>query len=118
VAVGRAIVRKPAVSLFDEPLSNLDAKLRVKMRAEFFKLRDHLQTTIIFVTHDQVEAMIMGTNIRVMKFGPMTSMIISMHGSISREKHSGVRCVFMKRIHLTSESKQILNIKSDGKGKI
>jgi len=69
VAVGRAIVRKPAVFLFDEPLSNLDAKLRVQMRAELSKLHDRLQTTIIYVTHDQVEAMTMGTKIVVMKDG-------------------------------------------------
>jgi len=69
VAVGRAIVRKPAVFLFDEPLSNLDAKLRVQMRAELSKLHDRLQTTIIYVTHDQVEAMTMGTKIVVMKEG-------------------------------------------------
>jgi multiple sugar transport system ATP-binding protein len=69
VAVGRAIVRKPAVFLFDEPLSNLDAKLRVQMRAELSKLHDRLQTTILYVTHDQVEAMTMGTKIVVMKDG-------------------------------------------------
>lgn len=69
VAVGRAIVRKPAVFLFDEPLSNLDAKLRVQMRAELSKLHDRLQTTMIYVTHDQVEAMTMGTKIVVMKDG-------------------------------------------------
>jgi multiple sugar transport system ATP-binding protein len=69
VAVGRAIVRKPAVFLFDEPLSNLDAKLRVQMRAELSKLHDRLGTTIIYVTHDQVEAMTMGTKIVVMKDG-------------------------------------------------
>jgi multiple sugar transport system ATP-binding protein len=69
VAVGRAIVRKPAVFLFDEPLSNLDAKLRVQMRAEISKLHDRLQTTIVYVTHDQVEAMTMGTKIVVMKDG-------------------------------------------------
>jgi multiple sugar transport system ATP-binding protein len=69
VAVGRAIVRKPAVFLFDEPLSNLDAKLRVQMRAELSKLHDRLQTTIIYVTHDQIEAMTMGTKIVVMKDG-------------------------------------------------
>jgi multiple sugar transport system ATP-binding protein len=69
VAVGRAIVRKPAVFLFDEPLSNLDAKLRVQMRAELSKLHDRLQTTIIYVTHDQVEAMTMGSKIVVMKDG-------------------------------------------------
>ena len=69
MAVGRAIVRKPAVFLFDEPLSNLDAKLRVQMRAELSKLHDRLQTTIIYVTHDQVEAMTMGSKIVVMKDG-------------------------------------------------
>ncbi|MBZ0088824.1 MAG: ATP-binding cassette domain-containing protein, partial [Thermoanaerobaculia bacterium] len=60
VAVGRAIVRKPAVFLFDEPLSNLDAKLRVQMRAEISKLQQRLKTTTVYVTHDQVEAMTMG----------------------------------------------------------
>ena len=69
VAVGRAIVRKPAVFLFDEPLSNLDAKLRGQMRTELSKLHDQLKTTIIYVTHDQVEAMTMGTKIVVMKDG-------------------------------------------------
>ncbi|MBU1077361.1 MAG: sn-glycerol-3-phosphate ABC transporter ATP-binding protein UgpC [Spirochaetes bacterium] len=69
VAVGRAIVRKPQVFLFDEPLSNLDAKLRVQMRAELSKLHTRLQTTMIYVTHDQVEAMTMGERIVVMKDG-------------------------------------------------
>ncbi len=69
VAVGRAIVRKPAVFLFDEPLSNLDAKLRVQMRAEIQKLHSRLKTTMIYVTHDQVEAMTMGDRIVVMKDG-------------------------------------------------
>jgi multiple sugar transport system ATP-binding protein len=69
VAVGRAIVRKPLVFLFDEPLSNLDAKLRVQMRTEIHKLHLRLQTTIIYVTHDQVEAMTMGDRIAVMKDG-------------------------------------------------
>jgi multiple sugar transport system ATP-binding protein len=69
VAVGRAIVRKPKVFLFDEPLSNLDAKLRVQMRVEVKKLHERLQTTIIYVTHDQVEAMTMGDRIVVMKDG-------------------------------------------------
>jgi multiple sugar transport system ATP-binding protein len=66
VALGRAIVRKPAVFLFDEPLSNLDAKLRGQMRAEIKKLQNRLQTTTLYVTHDQVEAMTMGTRIAVM----------------------------------------------------
>lgn len=69
VALGRAIVRKPKVFLFDEPLSNLDAKLRVQMRAEIIKLHKKLKTTIIYVTHDQVEAMTMADKIVVMKDG-------------------------------------------------
>ena len=69
VAVGRAIVRKPKVFLFDEPLSNLDAKLRVQMRTEISKLHNRLDATIVYVTHDQVEAMTMGDRIAVMKDG-------------------------------------------------
>ena len=69
VAVGRAIVRQPKVFLFDEPLSNLDAKLRVQMRAEIAKLHNRLQSTMIYVTHDQVEAMTMGDRIVVMNKG-------------------------------------------------
>jgi multiple sugar transport system ATP-binding protein len=69
VAVGRAIVREPKVFLFDEPLSNLDAKLRVAMRAEIDKLHQRLQTTFIYVTHDQVEAMTMATRIAVINKG-------------------------------------------------
>ena len=69
VAVGRAIVRKPKVFLFDEPLSNLDAKMRVSTRAEISKLHDRLEATMIYVTHDQVEAMTMGDRICVMKDG-------------------------------------------------
>jgi multiple sugar transport system ATP-binding protein len=69
VAVGRAIVREPKVFLFDEPLSNLDAKLRVQTRAEISKLHQRLQTTFIYVTHDQVEAMTMATRIAVMNKG-------------------------------------------------
>lgn len=71
VAMGRAIVREPKVFLMDEPLSNLDAKLRVQMRIEISKLHQRLQTTIIYVTHDQVEAMTLGTRIVVMKDGIM-----------------------------------------------
>ena len=69
VAVGRAIVREPKVFLFDEPLSNLDAKLRVAMRSEITKLHKRLNTTFIYVTHDQVEAMTMGTRIAVINHG-------------------------------------------------
>ncbi len=69
VAVGRAIVRKPKAFLFDEPLSNLDAKMRVQMRAEISKLHKKLKSTMIYVTHDQIEAMTMGDRIVVMKDG-------------------------------------------------
>ena len=69
VAMGRAIVRRPAVFLFDEPLSNLDAKLRVQMRTEISRLHSRLQTTTVYVTHDQVEAMTLADRIVVMKDG-------------------------------------------------
>ena len=69
IALGRAIVRNPKVFLLDEPLSNLDAKLRANMRAEIVKLHNKLKTTFIYVTHDQIEAMTMGTRIVVMKLG-------------------------------------------------
>ena len=69
VAVGRAIVRKPKVFLFDEPLSNLDAKLRVQMRAEISSLHNRLKATMIYVTHDQIEALTMADKIVVMKLG-------------------------------------------------
>lgn len=69
VAVGRAIVQRPKVFLFDEPLSNLDAKLRVQMRVELARLHNKLQSTMIYVTHDQTEAMTLGTRITVLKDG-------------------------------------------------
>src|SRR5699024_12282109 len=69
VALGRAIVRNPKVFLMDEPLSNFDAKLRVQMRAEIQKLQKRLQTTTIYVTHDQTEAMTMATRLVVMESG-------------------------------------------------
>jgi len=71
VALGRAIVRQPAVFLFDEPLSNLDAKLRVQMRAEIKKLQRRLGTTAIYVTHDQIEAMTMGHRIAILHAGKL-----------------------------------------------
>ena len=67
VAIGRAIVRDPKVFLMDEPLSNLDAKLRNQMRAEIIKLREKIDTTFIYVTHDQVEAMTLGDRIVIMQ---------------------------------------------------
>src|SRR5207253_4967806 len=69
VAMGRAIVRHPQVFLMDEPLSNLDAKLRVQMRADIAKLQRELGTTTVYVTHDQVEAMTMGDRVAVMNQG-------------------------------------------------
>ena len=69
VALGRAIVREPAAFLMDEPLSNLDAKLRVQTRAEILRLQRRLETTTVYVTHDQVEAMTMGDRIAVMSQG-------------------------------------------------
>jgi multiple sugar transport system ATP-binding protein len=69
VAMGRAIVRDPDLFLFDEPLSNLDAKLRVEMRTEIKRLHDRLATTIVYVTHDQIEAMTLGTRVAVMRNG-------------------------------------------------
>ena len=69
VAMGRALVRDPKIFLFDEPLSNLDAKLRVEMRREIKKLHQTLGTTIVYVTHDQTEAMSLGTNIAIMDHG-------------------------------------------------
>ena len=69
VAIGRAIVRDPQVMLMDEPLSNLDAKLRNQMRAEIIRLRERINTTFIYVTHDQVEAMTLGDRIVIMKDG-------------------------------------------------
>lgn len=71
VAMGRALVRKPKIFLFDEPLSNLDAKLRVDMRTEIKKLHQRLNATIVYVTHDQIEAMTLATKIAVMKDGEL-----------------------------------------------
>src|SRR5687767_636961 len=79
VAMGRAIVREPQVFLFDEPLSNLDAKLRVQMRAEIGKLQHELQTTTIYVTHDQVEAMTMGDRVAVMSMGVLQQVDTPQH---------------------------------------
>jgi multiple sugar transport system ATP-binding protein len=79
VAVGRAIVRQPKVFLFDEPLSNLDAKMRVQMRSEITKLHQRLQATMIYVTHDQIEAMTMGDRIVVMKDGVIQQVNTPLH---------------------------------------
>jgi multiple sugar transport system ATP-binding protein len=91
VAVGRAIVRKPKVFLFDEPLSNLDAKLRVAMRAEISKLHRRLGATIIYVTHDQVEAMTMADRIFIMQNGALqqTGAPLSVYGQPSNHFVAG-----------------------------
>ena len=74
VAMGRAIVRNPSVFLFDEPLSNLDAKLRTQMRAEIKRLHSRLRNTVIYVTHDQLEAMTLADRIVVMRGGVIEQM--------------------------------------------
>jgi multiple sugar transport system ATP-binding protein len=79
VAVGRAIVREPKVFLFDEPLSNLDAKLRIETRANISKLHQQLQTTFIYVTHDQTEAMTMASRIAVINFGVLQQLDTPQH---------------------------------------
>ena len=89
VAVGRAIVREPAVFLLDEPLSNLDAKLRVQSRAEIAKLHQRLETTFIYVTHDQVEAMTMGDRICVLNEGEIQQV------SSPQELYNNPRNVFV-----------------------
>src|SRR5205814_10454776 len=71
VAMGRAIVRDPKAFLMDEPLSNLDAKLRVQMRAEVARLQDRLSTTMVYVTHDQTEAMTLGDRVAIMRAGQL-----------------------------------------------
>ena len=76
VAMGRALVRNPSLFLFDEPLSNLDAQLRVEMRAEIKQLHARIGTTCVYVTHDQVEAMTMATRIAVMNRGRCSSSLI------------------------------------------
>ena len=132
VAVGRAIVRKPKVFLFDEPLSNLDAKMRVSTRAEISKLHASLGVTMIYVTHDQVEAMTMGDRICVMKDGhimqvdePMelynhpANLFVAgfigsppmnfLHGTVQRE--SGDRLAFIERNSAGQPIKVVLNEK-------
>jgi ABC-type sugar transport system ATPase subunit len=89
VAIGRAIVREPKVLLMDEPLSNLDAKLRSDMRTELIQLHEELKSTFIYVTHDQIEAMTMGTNIVVMNEGKI------MQQGTPTEIHNDPNCVFV-----------------------
>ncbi len=119
VALGRAIVRNPKVFLFDEPLSNLDAKLRVHMRVELAKLHQRLKTTMIYVTHDQVEAMTMGDRITVMKLGviqqvdipvnlynkPINKFVATFIGSPSMN---------MTKVRLEKEGETVMAVASDG----
>ena len=97
VAIGRAMVRTPKVFLMDEPLSNLDAKLRNQMRVEIIKLRQHINTTFIYVTHDQTEAMTLGDRIVIMKDGyvqqvgtpeefSINRQMLSLLGSLERQR--------------------------------
>src|SRR6188508_3729511 len=79
VAMGRAIVREPQVFLMDEPLSNLDAKLRVQMRAEIFRIQRQLHVTTVYVTHDQVEAMTMGDRVAVLRRGVLQQFEVPQH---------------------------------------
>src|SRR3546814_14512262 len=83
----RALVRDPKIFLFDEPLSNLDAKLRVEMRTEIKKLHQRLGTTIVYVTHDQIEAMTLATRIAVMRHGEIQQL-----GTRSEERRVGKEC--------------------------
>ena len=80
VAMGRALVRDPLLFLFDEPLSNLDAKLRVEMRMEIKRLHQRIGATIVYVTHDQIEAMTMATRIAVMHHGEVQQFADAGHG--------------------------------------
>lgn len=121
VAVGRSIVRKPKVFLFDEPLSNLDAKMRVQMRVEISKLHIRLQSTMIYVTHDQVEAMTMGDRIVVMKDGivhqvanpinlyekPVNKFVAGFIGSPSMNFINGTFSYEDNNIHFRSENVHI-----------
>ena len=136
VAMGRAIVRNPKVFLMDEPLSNLDAKLRVQMRAEISKLHNQLETTFIYVTHDQTEAMTLGTRIVVMKDGivqqvdspskiyerPNNVFVATfigspqmnlLYGDVIREGSEVLVKVYDKKIKVTKEQEEVLRNKKD-----
>lgn len=122
VALGRAIVREPKVFLMDEPLSNLDSKLRVQMRTEISKLHKRLQTTFVYVTHDQTEAMTMGTRIVVMKEGvvqqvaspqtlynnPDNIFVASFIGSPQMNFITGVVIEEMSKLYIKIEGDKIL----------
>jgi multiple sugar transport system ATP-binding protein len=107
VALGRAIVREPAVFLMDEPLSNLDAKLRVQTRAEIARLHQRLGTTTVYVTHDQVEAMTMGTRIAVMDKGELQQV------GPPQELYDNPRKLFVAGF-IGSPSMNFINVQRDG----
>jgi multiple sugar transport system ATP-binding protein len=107
VALGRAIVREPAVFLMDEPLSNLDAKLRVQTRAEIARLHQRLGTTMVYVTHDQVEAMTMGTRIAVMDKGEL------MQVGPPQELYDNPKKLFVAGF-IGSPAMNFVNVKRDG----
>ncbi len=102
VALGRAIVREAGVFLMDEPLSNLDAKLRVQMRAEISKLHQKLNTTMIYVTHDQTEAMTMATRIVIMKDG-----IVQQVGALMNPLMILVKIIKLRWIHILSYDQMV-----------
>ncbi|HEY2887324.1 MAG TPA: sn-glycerol-3-phosphate ABC transporter ATP-binding protein UgpC [Candidatus Limnocylindrales bacterium] len=107
VALGRAIVREPAVFLMDEPLSNLDAKLRVETRANIARIHQRLGTTTVYVTHDQVEAMTMGTRIAVMNLGEL------MQVGPPQELYDHPKNVFVAAF-IGSPSMNVVDIRADG----
>jgi multiple sugar transport system ATP-binding protein len=107
VALGRAIVREPAVFLMDEPLSNLDAKLRVQTRAEIARLHQRLRTTTVYVTHDQVEAMTMGTRIAVMDKGELQQV------GTPQDLYDSPRKLFVAGF-IGSPSMNFVNVTADG----
>jgi ABC-type sugar transport systems, ATPase components len=107
VALGRAIVREPAVFLMDEPLSNLDAKLRVQTRAEIARLHQRLRTTTVYVTHDQVEAMTMGSRIAVMDKGELQQV------GTPQDLYENPRKLFVAGF-IGSPSMNFVNVTSDG----
>jgi len=101
VAIGRAIVREPQVFLFDEPLSNLDAALRVKMRYEFARLHEELNTTMVYVTHDQIEAMTLADRIVVLDNGRIVE-----EGTHAQLKHNGGLYSRLADLQFTAEAAQ------------
>ena len=132
VAMGRAIVRQPKAFLMDEPLSNLDAKLRVQMRAEIASLQRNLGVTTVYVTHDQVEAMTMGDRVAVFKDGylqqvdtpqnlydhPTNVFVAAFIGSPSMNLYEGTRDGRRRRRHGVSVGNQTVGVRPRGAGEV